>query len=132
MTHASRIEFCVKLRLYGAMSRFDGGERWRGLAVAQKGDRGGCGPYCQNPRPRYRSTHRHTLEEPRGTERGEKERQRETVEDGDTDNAESDGDRAKGARQAGCKNATKGAERKEDAEPENQKRGNSFLCVFPR
>lgn len=109
------------------MSRFDGG-----LTVAQKGGRGGCGPYCQNPRPRYRSTHRHTLEEPRETERGDRERRerergRETEKDGNTGNAENDGDRVKRARQAGCKNATKGAERREDAEPENQERGNSFL-----
>lgn len=52
------------------MLRFD-----EGVAVVQKGGRGGGGPYCQNLRPRYRSTHRHTLEEPR--ERGREEKERE-------------------------------------------------------
>lgn len=55
------------------MLRFD-----EGVAVVQKGGRGGCEPYCQNLRPRYRSTHRHTLEEPtegEGREREERERE---------------------------------------------------------
>lgn len=59
------------------MLRFD-----EGVAVVQKGGRGGCGPYCQNLRPRYRSTHRHTLEEliergERGGGRGREEKERE-------------------------------------------------------
>lgn len=66
----ARIEICVNPR---AMLRFD-----EEVAVVQKGGRGGCGPYCQNLRPRYRSTHRHTLEEPRG-ERGREEKEREGI-----------------------------------------------------
>lgn len=46
------------------------------VAVVQKGGRGGRGPYCQNLRPRYRSTHRHReRESERGWVREEKERE---------------------------------------------------------
>lgn len=74
------------------MLRFDEGV----AAVVQKGGRGGCEPYCQNLRPRYRSTHRHTLEEPtegKGREREERERGRTQ--------------RSERERKTGCRNATK-------------------------
>jgi len=41
------------------------------MVIVQKGGQEGCGPHCQNLRPRYRSTHQHTLEE------RERERERE-------------------------------------------------------
>jgi len=87
------------------MLRFD-----EGVVLVQKGGRGGCGPHCQNLRPRYRSTHRHTLEEEerervRGM-RGEKEgRVQKNEREGKTE----------------CRNAGKKAKRENITETEREK-----------
>jgi len=64
----SRIEICVNNGT--SCVSIKGG----GMVIVQKGGQEGCGPHCQNLRPRYRSTHQHTLERERERGRGEREK----------------------------------------------------------